>query len=87
MISFGQRVGISCTQQRIRQGTGNSPDERIREGRVKGFGRGKGFSRALGKTAFLNESKCVNFLETSGSFLGTTCATLRMRTHVIGDLD
>lgn len=75
MISFGLRVGISCIQQRIRQGTGNSPDERKREGRVKGF------NRALGKTAFFNESKCVNFLETSGSLVGTTCATLRMRTR------
>lgn len=47
----------------------------------------KGFSRALGKITFLNESQSFNFLGTSGSFVGATCASWRMKANVIGDLD
>jgi len=55
--------------------------------REQGEGRVKAFNRALEKTAFLNETKRVNFLETSGSFAGTTSTGLRMKTNLIGDLD
>lgn len=47
----------------------------------------KGFSRALENTTFLNQSKCVNFLETSGWIVGTICASGRIETKVTGDLD